>query len=163
MPEIIFNIVSGKLSGTIDSYSFDVYAYSGGRGGSKKKGAAHPIIVNNPFFTRMKLKGHKETDYAGPLPMGLYTLEKHKSKPNWIRLIPSTNNVMFNRDGFAIHGKGQRGSDGCIVPNDFDIVLKLCEKCIEREKKGLPIILEVKAVGDIDYFETMIKKYNSIG
>jgi hypothetical protein len=95
--------------------------------------------------------------------MGLYTLKVHESKPNWIRLIPNKKNYMSKRDGFAIHGRGKRGSDGCIVPNNFSIVTKLYDLTKKYADAGKEITLEVKAVGDIDYFERLITEYNSIG
>lgn len=163
MSDIIFNIASGKLTGIVGDYTFEINAFSGGRGGSKTKGAIHPAIVNNPLLTHMKLQGHGDFDFAGALPMGLYTLKNHESKPNWIRLVPNKENYMSNRDGFAIHGRGPRGSDGCIVPNDFSIVNKLYNLTKKYSDAGREITLEVKAVGDIDYFERLIKEYNSIG
>lgn len=163
MADITFNIASGRLSGIVGDYKFDIHAFSGGRGGSKKKGAVHPVIVNNPLLTHMKLHGHGDFDYAGALPMGLYTLKSHESKSNWIRLIPDKENYMRSRDGFAIHGRGPRGSDGCIVPNDFSIVTKLFELTKKYNAAGNEITLEVIAVGDIDYFERIIRHYNSIG
>ena len=163
MADIVFNIASGKLSGTVGDYTFEIFAFSGGRGGSKKDGVVHPAIVNNPLLTHMKLQGHGEFDYAGALPMGLYTLKNHEKTHNWIRLMPDKDNYMGKRDGFAIHGRGPRGSDGCIVPNDFSIVTKLYALSKKFSDAGQKITLEVKAVGDIDYFERLIHEYNSIG
>ena len=34
----------------------------------------------------------------------------------WATLVPDPHNGIMNRAGFAIHGRGQHGSDGCIVP-----------------------------------------------
>lgn len=160
MAELVFNIATGKLSGTIGDYSFDVYAWSGGRGGSKTKNAAHPILVNNPFFTKLKLKGHSDNDYAGSLPMGFYSLKLHETRQNWIRLNPAKNNYMYKRDGFAIHARGPRGSDGCIVLSDFEILKKLCSILKENEAQGKQLVLEVKAIGDIDYILNNTEKYS---
>jgi hypothetical protein len=67
---------------------------------------------------------------------------------------------MHNRDGFAIHGRGQRGSDGCIVPENFRVVLELLDAAKFRAKKGIsPLILEVIAVGDLDYFLNKMDRY----
>jgi hypothetical protein len=58
MADIIFNIASGKSSDKVGAYAFEINAFSGGRGGSKTKGAVHPAIVNNPLLTHMKLQGY---------------------------------------------------------------------------------------------------------
>jgi hypothetical protein len=83
--------------------------------------------------------------------MGKYKLVLHESRKNWIRLIPF-DQAMYGRDGFAIHGRGQRGSDGCIVPTDFLVVLKLCSALDGLAKSGQPApILEAYAEGqDLD-------------
>ncbi len=62
---------------------------------------------------------------GGPLPPGRYRLvhrEKHKTfgeciflNPLVIDEIPGITEYR-RRDGFFIHGRGDRGSDGCIVP-----------------------------------------------
>jgi hypothetical protein len=156
MSNLLFNIATARFSGKVGDFAFDVKAWSGGRGGTKTRGAAHPVIVNNPLLTAMKLKGHRATDHGGPLPLGLYTLVPHEREQDWIRLIPSNLNAMHGRDGFAIHGRGPRGSDGCIVPEDFSVVQRLY--ALSRENSS--IVLEVKAVGDIDYFQKQIDRYS---
>ncbi|MFN7846371.1 MAG: tlde1 domain-containing protein [Bacteroidota bacterium] len=148
MADLIFNIATGKLAGSINGINIETIAVSGGRGGSKTKGAANPLLVNNPFLTHIKLKGHSETDYAGSLPMGFYTLKAHETRNNWIRLIPSSANVMYKRDGFAIHGRGPRGSDGCIVLSDFELLKQIFKLIKESQTE---ITLEVKAIGDLDF------------
>jgi hypothetical protein len=67
-------------------------------------------------------------------------------------LIPSSQNQMHGRAGFAIHGRGTRGSDGCIVPTDFPVVQLLCKLAETRQKAGKPEIeLSVVAIGaDVD-------------
>jgi hypothetical protein len=52
----------------------------------------------------------------------------------------------------AIHGRGARGSDGCIVPTDFHMMLRLCQLVRKhREVTGGDVILEVVAIGsDLD-------------
>lgn len=154
MADILYNIATGRLSGKVGDYSFVGFAWSGGRGGSKTVGAVHPTILNNPFLTSLKLKGDgiDNPNYAGPLPMGTYVLRNHESKPNWIRLLPTNPTAMHGRDGFAIHGRGLRGSDGCIVPEDFRIVQELYRCVNEYFKLGRSIQLEVIAVGDLDVF-----------
>jgi hypothetical protein len=61
---------------------------------------------------------------------------------------------MGTRDGFAIHGRGPRGSDGCIVPADFHVVQLLYSQVKARETANRPRpTLSVFAVGDLDYLD----------
>ncbi len=154
--ELSFNIAEMRLTGNIDGTSFNAIAYSGGRGGSKTKGAVNPITVNNPFLTSLK-ENAKKSVAGGPLPMGEYTLQPHESRPNWIRLVPKNNISMHNRDGFAIHGRGPEGSQGCIVPLDFQIVQKIYKLVKERKvNKQSPVTITVYATGDLDYFQNLL-------
>ncbi len=106
------------------------------------------MLANNPYLTRLKKTGHNP---GGPIVMGKYRLVPHESRPNWIRLVPYSENVMFGRDGFAIHGRGPRGSDGCIVPTDFAIVQQLYKLARARADAGKPApTLAVVAIGDLD-------------
>jgi hypothetical protein len=61
----------------------------------------------------------------GPIPRGIYTLKKHKNSKSWIRLIPGQKNQMFGRIGFAIHGKGNIGSHGCILPDNPKVIRQM--------------------------------------
>lgn len=154
-PELVYNIASMRLQGFIDGLEVNVIAYSGGRGGSKIPGAANSMVVNNPFLTGLKFVESKKSkgSVGGALPMGIYSLSLHEKKKNWIRLNPLYVVSMKGRNGFAIHGRGERGSDGCIVPSDFEVVKKLCEIIGERNKKNKSsVLLKVYAVGDLDFF-----------
>jgi hypothetical protein len=162
--DLTYNIASQRLYGIVDNETIDAIAYSGGRGGTKIPHAHNGIIMNNPFLTGVKLDENNKNSMGGPLPMGYYILQPHEYKINWIRLNPCSGNFMNKRNGFAIHGRGQRGSDGCIVPKDFSIVQKLYK--ISKEKligNKAPLLLRVYAVGDMDYFEKLINYNNAIG
>lgn len=162
MADLTYNIVEMNLTGAIDGVSINARAFSGGRAGSKQKGAVHPIKANNPFATGIKLDKSTDTS-GGPLPMGQYSLRTHESRKNWIRLIPDSGNAMHGRDGFAIHGRGSRGSDGCVVPEDFNCVLQIHSLLKAREKASLsPPTLEVIATGDIDGILQNMSRWNSI-
>jgi len=115
----------------------------------------NPLLANNPYATGVKKKG---TMPGGPTIMGKYQLKTHESKQNWIRLVPFSENLMHGRDGFAIHGRGMRGSDGCIVPTDFNVVQMIYSlvEAREQEKKPAPT-LAVVAIGDLDYIERKLK------
>jgi len=65
---------------------------------------------------------------------------------------------MHGRDGFAIHGRGKRGSDGCIVPTDFNVVQLVYSLVKAREQADKPApTLAVVAIGDLDYIERKLK------
>ncbi len=155
--DLVYNIVEELLTGFIDGTSITAQAVSGGRAGSKMQGVVNPLLANNPYATRVKKKG---TMPGGPTIMGKYQLKTHESKQNWIRLVPFAENLMHGRDGFAIHGRGKRGSDGCIVPTDFNVVQLVYSlvKAREQADKTAPT-LAVVAIGDLDYVE---RKLNNI-
>jgi hypothetical protein len=145
--ELRYNIASGLLEGVVDGVRIHGQAGSGGRAGSKSEGALNWWLANNPFATRVKLSAD-HSNIGGPLPMGSYRLNLHESRSNWIRLTPLADTLMHGRDGFAIHGRGKRGSDGCIVPTDFNLVLKLCQLVGRRERAKRPaVVVDVYAEG----------------
>lgn len=156
--DLIYNIVEAQLSGIIDGIAISAYAVSGGRAGSKTAGAVNPVLANNPYATRVK---KSPTIPGGPIIMGKYFLKTHETRNNWIRLIPFDNKEMGNRDGFAIHGRGSRGSDGCIVPTDFNVVETLYKLLKKREESGTSSpTLAVISVGDMDFLENRLKQYS---
>jgi hypothetical protein len=149
--DFTYNIVEQLLVGRLDGVTLSAHVVSGGRAGSKAHGAVNPFLANNPYATHIKKTTHNP---GGPLILGEYTMKTHESRNNWIRLIPSSGNYMRGRAGFAIHGRGQRGSDGCIVPTDFAVVQLLYKLVAAREKKGGPApTLTVVAIGDLDFIE----------
>src|SRR6266508_5860287 len=129
--DLVYNIVEELLTGFIDGTSITAQAVSGGRAGSKMQGVVNPLLANSPYATGIKKKG---TMPGGPTIMGKYQLKTHESKQNWIRLVPFAENLMHGRNGFAIHGRGRRGSDGCIVPTDFAVVQHLYAIVAAREE-----------------------------
>ena len=149
--ELTYNISSSLLSGKIDGVFISAHALSGGRGGSKTPGTLNWWLANNPFATHVKLSPDRSVP-GGPLPMGRYRLSLHESRTNWLRLMPLLDAAMHGRSGMAIHGRGKRGSDGCIVPTDFAVVTRLCELVRQRRDNAKSEIhLEVVAIGqDLD-------------
>jgi hypothetical protein len=148
-PELRYNIASGELTGWVAGRRIQAQAGSGGRAGSKTAGSLNWWLANNPFAVSVKKTAHNP---GGPLPLGRYRLVLHESRPNWIRLLPLPGHSMHRRDGFAIHGRGARGSDGCIVPTDFAVALELCTalRDLARAQREAPV-LEVFAEGqDLD-------------
>lgn len=150
-PELTYNIASGTLTGEILGEHVSAQAGSGGRAGTKTAGARNWWLANNPLATHVKLS-HDKTRPGGPLPMGRYDVRVHPTKAHWLRLEPHDVAAMQGRDGMAIHGRGPRGSDGCIVPTDFHVVIRLCDLVRRHHKAaGRDVVLEVVAIGqDLD-------------
>lgn len=158
--DLTFNILEQRLSGAIDGYIISASAVSGGRAGSKTKGAVNSLLANNPYLTGVKLT--KDTP-GGALPIGRYYLKTHEKKENWIRVLPIGTQGNKKRDGFAIHGRGRRGSDGCIVPMDFHNVQLIAKLCKAREiAGGLAPTIAVVAIGDADEPLNRIKLWRTI-
>jgi hypothetical protein len=156
--DLTYNIVEEMLAGSIDDTWISAHVVSGGRAGSKTRGAVNPFLANNPYATGVKTTARNP---GGPLIMGKYTLKTHESHANWIRLLPFTDNNMKGRDGFAIHGRGPRGSDGCLVPTDFSVVGLIYRLVKAREQKGMPgPTLAVIAVGDLDFIDRRLAEMN---
>jgi hypothetical protein len=148
MADLTYNIEERLLIGLIDGVHISARAGSGGRAGSKVKGAENWWLANNSLATHVGGRKSKGTHVFGPIPRGAYKLAMHESRKNWIRLIPDIGNVMYGRAGFAIHGRGKTGSHGCIVPTDFNNVLTLCTLVKARKERGAsPITLEVESIG----------------
>lgn len=156
--DLVYNILEAQLVGEIDGESISSYAVSGGRAGSKSSGVVHPLLANNPYATSVKKASDKKKALpGGPIVMGRYSMKTHEKRPNMIRLIPDAANAMKKRDGFLIHGRGARGSDGCIVPTAFHDVLHLCKLVKAREAAGGSApTLAVVAIGDFRALDTRL-------
>ena len=148
MADLTYNIESRLLTSKIENAHISAYAGSGGRAGSKVRGAENWWLANNSLATHIGGAKSTGTHFFGPIPRGLYTLRLHESETNWIRLLPDKGNVMYGRSAFLIHGRGKTGSHGCLVPTDFNVVKHLCKLVTEREKAGKPLVsLEVVSIG----------------
>ena len=125
--QLTYFIFEGVLTGFIDSEFVHTNAYSGGAGGSidrpatrkmpARKAALQTTDANNPYSTGVIENGAVR---GGPLPEGSYSIaipEKDAKLGLCARL--SYGSVFKVRTGgFAIHGQGPKGSDGCIVIPD---------------------------------------------
>ena len=148
MADLTYNIESRLLIGEVGKVHISAYAGSGGRAGSKAKGAENWWLANNSLATHVGGSKSKGTHVYGPIPRGMYTLRLHETRKNWIRLVPDKANLMFDRSGFAIHGRGKTGSHGCLVPTDFNVVTNLCKLVKQNGESGRPeITLEVVSIG----------------
>ena len=142
--QLTYNIVEERLTGKFGAAQINCAAGSGGRAGTKTKGAGNWFLQNNAFATQVHHGAHS----YGPLPQGFYYMHLHEKHAHMVRLDPFASNMMYGRSGFLIHGRGAIGSHGCIVPYDFADVLKICGavKAYMAASKARPI-LKVIAVG----------------
>lgn len=136
-----YNIESRLLTGRIEGLEIKTIAGSGGRAGSKQV-SENVFLANNSFATHVGGEENSGTHNFGPIPIGVYTLKVHEKRKNWIRLLPKNSNRMFGRKGFAIHGRGRIGSHGCIVPQNFSVILKLIDvlKTNPQKKYTLKVV-----------------------
>lgn len=156
MAELTYYIFEGVLVGTAGEKSFHIFALSGGGGGSKskQKGWVKSEVVNNPYMTGLETKDTKSGhQHGGPIPVGGYQIEKpeknHKGHGRWASLTPMSGNKMAGRSGgFAIHGRGQHGSDGCIVPTNPANFHQLMDAL---EKDGGGTLFVLPAMGGTDF------------
>ena len=127
--ELTYMIWEGILSGRSGGQRFFVSALSGVAGGSTK---LHPSRdSNNPYSTGLKAGG---TIRGGPIPNGRYRISPPRKSAHLgmcARLTPQRPAAMMGRGGFYIHGRGPKGSDGCIVPLDkhaFNRLMRALDK-----------------------------------
>lgn len=79
-----------------------------------------PHNVDNAFATGRKLNESTKAR-GGPIPIGPYTIAKPEEHPHLglaaklTPYSPKAHRSSLDRGGFYIHGRGRKGSDGCIV------------------------------------------------
>jgi hypothetical protein len=148
LAQLTYNIVEQHLHGNLGGVFINCAAGSGGRAGTKAKGAQNWLLQNNALATHV----HHGAHIYGPLPQGKYFMRPQESDKHMIRLDPFPTNIMHGCSSFLIHGRGKIGSHGCIVLYDFTNVLKICH-AVEgylKSQKTKPV-LQVIAVGtDVD-------------
>lgn len=117
---LTFYISEGVLTGTAHGHMVNLTAVSGGGGGSRLHAGSSD--TNNPASEGLKEGSGKHGVRGGPLPSGRYKVlppSHHRTLGLSARLDPYDHaqaEHMHGRGGFYIHGRGPRGSDGCIVP-----------------------------------------------
>lgn len=101
--------------------------------------AGYLVASNNPYY--------QATKNAGPIPNGTWIIYEIKDEAKFIlRLKPSDDVVIANRNGFLIHGTGQdksaeESSLGCIILNrESRKSLWLHLRNTERSKSRFPIL-----------------------
>lgn len=141
-----YRIADQVLEGILGGVKIRILAGCGGRAGSTK---TNPLanVAQNPCMTDLKhVKGNKTARIGGPLPCGLYKMKATQKQVtpkkgttkfiDWIALEPEKSNLMFGRGGFAIHGRGEIGSQGCIVPYSASEFKKLYD-CVKSNNGGI--------------------------
>jgi hypothetical protein len=139
---LVYDAAAEVLRGSIGALGhFNFHAYSGGSRGHKQGVAANVAsrylhgqanaILSRLATTKeiMNAKGEYE-QRGGTLPPGHYLckyVQNHSSFHECILLAPQRDAfaihspfaltaIVHGRGGFYIHGRGPKGSDGCIVP-----------------------------------------------
>ncbi len=150
--EFTYYIFEGVLIGTANGKSFHISAASGGGGGTKDKKLVLADSTNNPYSVGVKEQDTKVSHVrGGPIPPGKYSIGTpavHKPLGLSAQLLPTGGQPMYGRSGFYIHGRGPKGSDGCIVPLDKTEFVSLMDN-LKRTKGG---VLFVEETTDGDAF-----------
>lgn len=117
--QLTYYIFEGVLTGIFGTDEIHLTAWSGGAGGSRKLDPTDD--ANNPYSYAVKeVDDPKQPIRGGPIPPGSYQIYPPAKSPH-LGLCAKLNplfKVPNNRAGFAIHGQGPKGSDGCIVIPD---------------------------------------------
>ena len=130
-----YSIMDEILYGTIDGESFSMRAFSGGGRGSTSGMELYDL---KHWSSRKKAPPiFNKDERGGPLPIGFYLVEYYGVHEHLGRCASLGQTLLSllqtdysspiglsvtDRSGFYIHGRGPKGSDGCIVPaNKVDL------------------------------------------
>jgi hypothetical protein len=123
---LTYDIAAERLFGSVGRQYFDMRAVSGGGRGRKIGLPSHSLSSYLSTTGENSPKGER----GGPLPGGDYKCEYLPNHPPFhecihLRLLTSHQHLVLSKvgghrglDSFYIHGRGPKGSDGCIVPLD---------------------------------------------
>ncbi len=131
--QLLYNADSRQLGGKIGRQAFSMLAESGGGRGSTQASTWESSLRSHMATTReIKDRHGKTIRRGGTLPPGLYTCQYVQSHPKYhecvrlyrdptagtrIRSPFASAPIAHHRDDdFFIHGRGDLGSNGCIVP-----------------------------------------------
>ena len=159
MANVLKYSISGEsLYGTIGDQTFSMKAFSGGGRGSTAGLERHDL---KHWSTRKKAPpAFSPKERGGPLPVGMYLVQYygvHEHLGRCAHLMQTLTSLLHadpwsdtgvsvtNRSGFYIHGRGRRGSDGCIVPSiGTDLTLLL--DAIESAEGAIPLFVHSEGV-----------------
>lgn len=160
-----YSIRDEMLYGTISSRSMSMFAFSGGGRGSTA--GMEQTDIRHWNSQKKAPATFSRQDRGGPLPAGLYLVNYHGVHEHLGRCAALTQTIsslvyadpfsdigiaVTERDGFYIHGRGPKGSDGCIVPSKSGDLTKILDAIKAATD---PIVLIVKNEGaDADRFNS---------
>lgn len=152
-----YSISSEILYGTVGGETFSLKAYSGGGRGSTT-GMERTDLRH--WSTGKKAPSQfSQRNRGGPLPTGHYLVSyygQHEHLGRCAELFQTLTSLLHadpfsaigmsvtDRGGFFIHGRGPRGSDGCIVPDKATDLKDLLD-AIQKQKS--PVLLTVFSEG----------------
>jgi len=152
---ITYSIAREWLEGLIGKQTFSMRAFSGGGRGRKGSGAMHDWDSYDVFRKEKNVPSGKHT-HGGPLPPGIYICRYVANHPKFHECVfleqtitsifdldAQANIRFYHRDAFYIHGRGEHGSDGCIVPEDNKLRLRLNAAIRDAEKDDSSVLLKV--------------------
>jgi hypothetical protein len=119
--QLSYFIFEGVLTGVFGKDQIYLTAWSGGVGGSRKLKPTDD--ANNPYSYGVKeVSDPKNATRGGPIPPGPYRIlpPGHQVHLGLCARLEPQFTAPNHRGGFAIHGQGPKGSDGCIVIPDKD-------------------------------------------
>jgi hypothetical protein len=155
---LTYYIFEGVLAGTVNGRFIHIFTYSGGGSGynpAHRKATnflRDSQATNNPYRTG-QLTNEARNIRGGPIPPGKYIIKKPSNRDGSkaARLEPINPVTFFKRTGrdggFLIHGRGPKGSDGCLVPVDPSEFQRLMDG-LEKDDGGTLWVLETMA-GDM--------------
>jgi len=132
---LTYNVPIEMLSGKIGDHSFHIKAYSGGG-----RGSVHVMQWDRSLNSRFANTKQKGSHRGGTIPSGHYLchyIAHHPKFHECIWLERCTDALAINSpfsahaiphhrgNDFFIHGRGEHGSDGCIVPENGKLRLAL--------------------------------------
>lgn len=152
-----YSIRDECLYGSVNGVSFSMRAYSGGGRGSTK--GVERTDIGHWSTAKKAPANFDESDRGGPIPVGLYLATHYGEHQTLGQCAELTQTIVSllqrdyasatglrvtDRDGFFIHGRGPKGSDGCIVPSKAADLMSLLAAIAAV---GGPVILIVHSEG----------------
>ena len=153
---LTYDIANERLFGAIGNQNIALWARSGGGRGSKIHPDGESGQLGLALWDTQRQEDGAKRIRGGPLPPGAYVVQKPAIHPTLglsAYLEQTVTSLLYanpssaiglsvtNRDGFYIHGRGPKGSDGCVVPMEkFNQLMALL-------KAHAPVVLRVVNAG----------------
>ena len=141
---LVYLIADERLYGKVHGRPVDLKAASGGARGSENSRRVETDAGS--FDYRKEWVSDARGERGGPLPPGRYVVHctarhPHVGISNWLEPITAR---YKNRNGFFLHHRGPKGSDGCIVPY-FDNELDALQARIDAVGHAIPLWVALSA------------------